>query len=171
MKKGLLALVLSLFNASGYALSNQRDISGIKPDVARCELSNGIKTILDYSHLTRSDGKPNPLGGLMDFFTSSNIITTDGAIIPFGIYKVSTVHDADKWTLVMQQVADNGITPLTSSSPLLLRLPMSVKKALSSANPVISLQTVGKTCALSINWQKSEASIGFAENAQDLSVR
>ena len=37
----------------------------------------------------------------MDFVTSANVVSVRGAIIPFGIYKVDTVHDSNKWTLCL----------------------------------------------------------------------
>jgi hypothetical protein len=70
MRKALIALVLGLVSTSGYAVPDQGSATADQQAVARCELSNGVKMVLDYSALTK--GRANPEGVPMDFVTSAN---------------------------------------------------------------------------------------------------
>jgi hypothetical protein len=160
MKKTLAALALALLsNASVYAQTNGSQPVGIRAG-SRCELFSGIKMMADYSGSTK---KSDPLGAQLDFFTSANVVSDHGISIPFGIYKVITVHDSDQWALTMKQVADDGITPRKSGAEEPIRVPMSITKApLSSKTFVISFEHTGQTCTLRMNWQNTQASVEFA---------
>lgn len=99
MKKSLIALVLGLVGTSVQAVPDQGSATVNQQAVARCELPNGVKMVLGHSALTK--GRENPEAVPMDFVTSANVVSVRGAIIPFGIYKVDTVHDSNKWTLCL----------------------------------------------------------------------
>lgn len=168
MRELSVALVLAL----GCALPSQSSEPSKQPSVVRCGLPNGTKLVLDYSGLTIDRENPTLYGSQMDFYTSADIVSGKGTIIPFGIYKVATLHTSNRWTLVMKQVADNGISPPQSSTPLLLKIPMSTaKRTDSSTRLTISLDQIAKTCALRIEWQESQASLEFAANGYDLSAK
>ena len=99
----------------------------------------------------------------MDFYTSANGVSVRGTTIPSGIYKVKAVHDSNQWTLIMKQVAGDGITPPKPHSDF-FELAMSVEAAPSqSATPVISLEPIAQTCTLHMKWQLSQASVEFAK--------
>ena len=149
--------------ALGCTLPSQSSGPSKQPSIVRCGLPNGTKIVLDYSGLTVDRENPTLYGPQMDFYTSADIVGREGTTIPFGIYKVATLHNSDRWTLVMKQVADNGITPPKSSTPLLLKIPMSVaKRTTSSTKLAISLDPIAKACTLRIEWQESQASVQFA---------
>jgi hypothetical protein len=165
MKKSLILLVLSVL-APLIALCQTKVASTANQ---QCELPNGTKMILDYSTLAKD--RRTPQGAQMDFYTSANVVSVRGTTIPSGIYKVKAVYDSNQWTLVMKQVAGDGITPPKPHSDL-FELPMSVKAALSqSATPVISLEPIAQTCTLHMKWQLSQASVEFAGKWKDLPTK
>ena len=108
----------------------------------------------------------------MDFFTSENVVSVRGTTIPFGIYKVKAIHDSNQWTLIMKQVAGDGVTPPMSHADFSIELPMSIKAAPSqSAMPVISLEPNARTCTLHMEWQLLQASVEFAGKWKDLPTK
>jgi hypothetical protein len=172
MRTTLAALGLALLaNCCAYAQTKVSQPAGGEA-VARCELSNGTKMILDYSGATTSPKQSDALGAQMDFFTSGNVVSVHGIYLSFGIYKVHTVHDLDKWTLTMKQVADDGITPRKSGAEEPIRLPMSLAKVPSSSKTLaISFDRTGEACTLHMDWQNTQASVEFAARDKDLSTR
>ncbi len=101
----------------------------------------------------------------------TNVVSVHSILIPFGIYKATTVHDSDKWTLTMKQVADDGITPRKPGPEEPIRLPMSLTKVpLSSKTFVVSFDRIGETCTLRVNWHNTQASVEFAGRIGDLST-
>jgi len=171
MRKTLAALALVLLaNASGYA-----QIKGSQPAAsgksARCELSDGTTMLAGHSGSTIGS-KSDALGAQIDFATSANVVSVHGLLIPFGIYKASTLHESNNWTLAMTQVADDGITPVKSRPAEPIRLPMSITKTLATSKSlVVSFDHVGETCTLHVNWENTQASVEFAGRTKDLSTR
>ena len=142
---------------------------------AACDLGGGKTIKTDYSS-PRMKGRKIygdlvPFGevwrtGANDattFITSADVVV-GGKTIPAGSYTIFTVPAADKWTLIINKKTGEWGIPYKYESDELGRVDMKVSPTASPVeNFTIALTPMGGSCALSISWENTQASVDISE--------
>jgi Protein of unknown function (DUF2911) len=185
MKK--IALFTALFFGMTTLASAQMNMAQDKakrpspPASAQCKFSDGKTVKMDYSSPRINDPKTHQprkiYGGLVPYgqiwrtganeattFVTDANLTVGGSDVPAGSYTIFTVPDADKWSLVISKKTGEWGTEYPGEKEDLARVPMSVSKTPAQVeNFTISFDGKGSSCAMSLDWENTRASVEIAE--------
>src|SRR5262249_36223835 len=141
------------------------------PAQAECKLAGGKTIHVDYSS-PRAKGR-KIFGGLVPYgqvwraganeattFVTSGDLSAGGKEIPAGSYTIFAIPTASKWTLVISKTTGEWGTNYSGESNDLARVDMK-SSSLSSPqeNFTINLEGSGNSCTLSMEWEKTKASV------------
>ena len=151
------------------------------PAKAQCQFPDGKTVKVDYSSPRTHDPKTHEprkiYGGLVPYgqvwrtgandatslVTDTNL-TVGGKDVPAGSYTIFTIPGQDKWTLVISKKTGEWGTPYPGEGDDLARVDMKVSQLQSPVeNFTISYDQTGGNCTMNLDWEKTRASVEFAE--------
>lgn len=177
MSKRIPFAILCVLIVCGISFSQQSGNNGTSPKAqAKCNLSDGETITVDY--FSPSMGGRRIFGSLVPygkawrtgdeaitFVTDEDLVAVKGTNIPAGSYTIVMLPNPDKWTLII-----NKNTVYESGE--LARVPMSVKRL---SDPVedftISFDQRAGSCTMRVSWERTQATVEFAQRNTDLPVR
>lgn len=174
MVKRIISLTLLLLVLTTLACAQDKNKRPSPPAQAQCKLSDGKTITVDYSS-PRAKGR-KIFGELVPYgqvwraganeattFVTEVNLTVGGKSVPAGSYTIFTVPNADQWMLIVSKKTGEWGTPYKYESDELLRTGMKVAKTSAPVeNFTIALDAQGSGCALSLSWENTQASVGFA---------
>ncbi len=145
------------------------------PAQAHCKFSDGKTITVDYSSPRMKGrkifGELVPFGevwrtGANDattFVTTANL-TIGSLSVPAGNYTMFTVPNQDKWQLIINKKTGEWGIPYKYEADELGRTDMKVSSAGSPVeNFTIAFDSMGSSCALSMSWENTKASVDVKE--------
>ncbi len=151
------------------------------PAHAQCQFPDGKTIKTDYSSPRTHDPKTHQprkvFGGVVPYgqvwrtganeattFVTDTNLTVGGKDVPAGSYTIFTVPDQDKWVLVISKKTGEWGTPYPGEGDDLARVDMRVAQLPSPMeNFTISYDQTGGNCTMNLDWEKTRASVEFAE--------
>jgi hypothetical protein len=113
--------------------------------------------IVPYADVWPTDGRQAPT-----FYTDADL-TVGGQDVPAGNYKLFTIPNTDKWTLIFSK--DKGETEaLYSREDDLFRVQMKISKPSPAVEDfIIAYDREELNCTLKISWENTQASVDVTE--------
>lgn len=168
----LLALVIP---AATLSYTQQSEVQRPSPPAsASCKFDDGKVIRTDYSS-PRMKGR-KIFGGVVPYnqvwrtganeattFVTDSDLSVGGMEIPAGSYTLFTLPTADKWTLIISKKTGEPGIPYPEGEDL-LRVGMKLSHTQSPVeNFTIAYHKKENTCALSLSWENTEATVDLAE--------
>lgn len=178
MQKRLISIFTCLMVVTvlaGSASAQDKSKRPSPPASASCKLADGKTIGVDYSSPAMKGrkifGELVPYGKIWraganeaTAFVTTADLTVDGKSIPAGSYTIFAIPNPDKWTLVISKKTGEWGTAYPGESEDLARAEMKVSALPSPVeNFTISFDTDKSACTLHMDWEKSRATIVFAE--------
>jgi hypothetical protein len=175
MKKKIVFLTSLLLTFTVLAACQDKGKRPSPPAQAQCKFSDGKTLTINYSS-PRAKGR-KIFGDLVPsgqvwrtganeattFVTDANL-TVGGKDVPAGSYTIFTVPNPDKWTLIINKKTGEWGIPYKYEADELARVDMKVSATPSPVeNFTIALAPMGGSCALSISWESTQASVSISE--------
>jgi hypothetical protein len=173
-KIAFLSLFLLAFVTLG-ACQKDKSQRPSPPAQAQCKFSDGKTITVDYSSPRMKGrkifGELVPFGevwrtGANDattFVTTANL-TIGSLSVPAGNYTMFTVPNQDKWQLIINKKTGEWGIPYKYEADELGRTDMKVSSAGSPVeNFTIAFDSMGSSCALSMSWENTKASVDVKE--------
>src|SRR5438309_10465439 len=176
MKKNFAVFVVFLLSFTLIAVAQQdKSKRPSPPGSAECKFPDGKTIKVDYSS-PRAKGR-KIFGGLVPYgevwrtganeattLVTDTDLTVGGKDVPAGSYTLFTVPDQDKWVLVISKKTGEWGTPYPGEGDDLARVDMIVAQLPSPVeNFTISYDQTGGNCTMNLDWEKTRASVEFAE--------
>ena len=175
MRKSLIFLTSLLLAFTTLVSAQDKGKRPSPPAQAQCKFSDGKMLTINYSS-PRAKGRKIfgdlvPYGQVWrtganeatTFVTDANL-TVGGKDVPAGSYTIFTVPNADKWTLIVNKKTGEWGIPYKYEADELARTDMKVSPTPSPVeNFTIALAPMGGSCALSISWGNTQASVSISE--------
>jgi hypothetical protein len=171
----LLALLIGTFTLSYSQQNNKNDVQRPSPPAsAGCKFDDGKVIRTEYS-IPRMKGR-RIFGGVVPYnqvwrtganeattFVTDSDLSVAGMEIPAGRYTLFTLPTADKWTLIISKKTGEPDIPYPKGEDL-LRVGMNLSHTQSPVeNFTIAYYKKDNTCALSLSWENTEATVDLAE--------
>jgi hypothetical protein len=175
MKKKIVFLTSLLLTFTVLAACQDKGKRPSPPAQAQCKFSDGKTLTINYSS-PRAKGR-KIFGDLVPsgqvwrtganeattFVTDANL-SVGGKDVPAGSYTIFTVPNPDKWTLIINKKTGEWGIPYKYEADELARVDMKVSATPSPVeNFTIALAPMGGSCALSISWESTQASVSISE--------
>jgi hypothetical protein len=170
-----LTCLMAVAVLAGSASAQDKSKRPSPPASATCKLADGKTITVDYSSPAMKGrkifGELVPYGKIWraganeaTTFVTMADLTADGKSIPAGSYTIFAIPNQDKWTFVISKKTGEWGTAYPGESEDLARAEMKVS-ALSSPveNFTISFDSDKAACTMHLDWEKTRASVGFAE--------
>jgi hypothetical protein len=175
MRKPIVFLTSLLLTFAALVSAQDKGKRPSPPAQAQCKFADGKTIAIDYSS-PRAKGR-KIFGGLVPYgevwrtgandattFVTDTNLTVAGKDVPAGSYTIFTVPNADKWTLIINKKTGEWGIPYKYEADELARVEMKVSATSSPVeNFTIALSSMSGSCALSMSWENTQASVDISE--------